>query len=364
MLKQHDLYILQKRDANIDNFSRNGNYYIILNNASLFITLQTGRNTSQGAKHSWPTDTMNIITDIDNHTATPCVATIGSFDGVHKGHLALLEELRAKARENALPMTVITFAKHPRTLINKEREPFLLSSNSEKTALLEEAGVDNLIQLNFDCSLAAMSAKEFMQTILAGKLNVKVLAVGYDHHFGRPVQGEGIADYVTYGKDLGIEVFQASQFVIDNEKVSSSAVRRALTAGNMKQVQNILGRAYSFNGTVVTGAGIGRKLGFPTANIELEESMKMLPADGVYEVAITMTGAHYKGVMNIGIKPTIAKNLKRTTEVHILDFNGDIYGENARIEILRRLRGEMSFENLDALKAQIEADITRVKTGK
>lgn len=308
-------------------------------------------------------DTMNIITDINRYTAIPCVATIGSFDGVHRGHMALLDELREKAREKALPMAVITFAKHPRTLFKKECEPFLLSSNSEKAALLEEARVDYLIQLNFDHSMAAMSAKEFMHTILTDKLNVKVLAVGYDHHFGCPQQGEGIDDYVRYGNDLGIEVFQASQFVIDGEPVSSSAVRRALTAGNIELAHKILGHTYCFNGTVVTGAGIGRKLGFPTANIELEECMKMLPADGVYEVAITMGEGHYKGVMNIGIKPTIGKNLKRTTEVHILDFNGDIYGENGEIEILRRLRGELNFKSFDALKTQIEADIARVKTG-
>lgn len=307
---------------------------------------------------------MKIITDINTPPATPCVATIGSFDGVHKGHVALLDELRIKADEKGLPVAVITFANHPRMLFKRDCEPFLLSSNSEKRVLLKKTGVDYLIQLDFNIAMAAMNAKEFMQRILADRLGVKVLAIGYDHHFGCPKQGEGIDDYIRYGKELGIEVFQASQFIIEGEKVSSSAVRRALSAGDVELAQKISGHRYCIKGTVVTGAAIGRRLGFPTANIELEESMKLLPKDGVYEVEITVKGTQHKGVMNIGVKPTIAKNLKRTIEVYIIDFSEDIYGENAEVKIVRRLRGELSFDNINALKTQIETDVKRVITGK
>ena len=307
------------------------------------------------------TNTMNIITDINNYKAIPCAATIGSFDGVHKGHKALLDELRAKAAEQGLPMAVITFARHPRQLFKKECEPFLLSSNEEKAALLEEYGVDSLIMLDFDQDMAAMNAREFMKEILAGKLAVKRLAVGYDHHFGCPKENEGIEDYIAYGRELGIEVFQASQFVIDGGKVCSSTVRHALAGGDIPLASKILGRDYTFGGTVVKGAGIGRQLGFPTANIEPDEPMKLLPQDGVYEVEITLDGTQHEGVMNIGVKPTIAKDLKRTIEVYILDFSGDIYGKRAEVRVARRLRGELSFDNINALKFQIEVDVARVR---
>ena len=304
---------------------------------------------------------MTIITDINNCTATPCVATIGSFDGVHLGHKALLDELREKAAEQNLPMAVITFASHPRLLFKKECTPFLLSSNSEKATLLEKAGVDYLIQLDFDHAMASMSAKEFMQEIIAKKLAVKTLAIGYDHHFGNPKNNDGIDDYISYGKELGIEVFQAAQFSIEEEKVCSSTARQALTDGNISHARKILGYDYTINGTVVSGAGIGRQIGFPTANIEPDEPMKLLPQYGVYEVEITLCGKTYEGVMNIGVKPTIAKGLERTIEVYILDFSGDIYGEKAEIKVTRRLREEINFDNINALKFQIEVDVARVR---
>ena len=304
---------------------------------------------------------MNTINNINEYKATPCVATIGSFDGVHLGHKALLDELRKKAAEQSLPVTVITFSRHPRQLFKKECEPFLLSADNEKTALLKECGVDTIVMLDFDQEMAAMSAKEFMEEILAKRLAVKILAIGHDHHFGRPQENEGVENYINYGKELGIEVFQASKFEIDNEKVCSSTVRKALAEGNIALACKILGHDYTISGTVVKGAGIGRQLGFPTANIKLDEPMKLLPQDGVYEVEITLKDKQYEGVMNIGVKPTIAKGLERTIEVYILDFSGDIYGERTTINVVRRLRGELNFDNINALKFQIEVDVARVR---
>lgn len=305
---------------------------------------------------------MKIITDIYNYEAQPCVATIGSFDGVHLGHRAMLAELRSKATECGLPVMVVTFDVHPRMLFAKGCEPFLLSTNSEKVELLDACGVDYCIMLDFDSAMAGMSAERFMREILCECLGVKMLCVGYDHHFGKPQPGEGLEQYMEYGKALGMEVFQASPFVIDGITVSSSKVRRALSAGDVALAVTLLGRDYSFAGTVVHGAGIGRGLGFPTANVLLDNDMKLLPADGVYGVRILCDGKKHRGIMNIGVKPTIGENLQRTVEVHIMDFAGDVYGNEVVVEPVCRVRGEMAFENVEALRHQISKDVEFVKS--
>lgn len=304
---------------------------------------------------------MKVITDIYKYEATPCAATIGSFDGMHPGHRSMLEELRAKADTMNLPTMVVTFARHPRQLFGTVHEPFLLSDNKEKIALLESLGVDYCMMLDFDSRMASMTAQQFMGEVLAQRLGVKLLCVGYDHSFGKPQEGVGFEQYIEYGKALGMEVFKASPFVACGEAVSSSKIRRALAAGDIALAHCLLGRNYSFSGEIVHGAGIGHSLGFPTANIQLHDSMKMLPADGVYDVRVQYNGKSHKGVMNIGVKPTIGKNLRRTIEVHIIDFSEDIYGTDITVSIERRLRGEMNFENTEALRKQINADVEMVK---
>lgn len=306
---------------------------------------------------------MEIIRDIDNVKQIPVAATIGSFDGVHKGHLAMIDELRSVAAQRGLPLCVITFAYHPRILFGGESEPFLLTANDEKIALLEQAGVERCVLLDFDSYMASMTADRFMKEVLKEKLGVQLLAVGYDHHFGCPQEGEGINEYISYGQALGIEVFQTGQFLIDGGKVSSSQVRRALAAGDVKAAATILGRPYSLEGVVGHGAALGRTIGFPTANITLSDDMKMLPKDGVYEVEITVSGGAYKGVMNIGVKPTLQGVNVRTAEVHILDFSADIYDEKVAVSFVRRLRDEQPFDSVDTLRLQIGVDVARVKRG-
>ena len=306
---------------------------------------------------------MEVITDIYNFTPVPCAATIGSFDGVHLGHRSMLEELRTMAAERGLPVMVVTFAKHPRVVFGAVNEPFLLSSNDEKTALLESLGVDYCVLLDFDAGMASLTAERFMGEVLAKQLGVELLCVGYDHRFGKPRAGEGFEQYAEYGKALGMELFKASPYMVGDLAVSSSKVRRALSAGDMVLANNLLGYDYSFAGTVVHGAGIGRSLGFPTANVLLHDKMKLLPADGVYGVEVLYMGGSYKGVMNIGVKPTIGENLVRTVEVYIIGFSGDIYGKEIVVSPKCRLRGEMSFESVDALRRQIEADVELVKRG-
>ena len=258
---------------------------------------------------------------------------------------------------------VITFARHPRLMFDGECEPFILTTNSEKLELLESVGADICVFLDFDSCMASMSARRFMEEVLVSRLGVQCLAVGYDHHFGKPCEGEGLPEYISYGKELGIEVFGAKPFEKNGRAISSSAVRRALEAGEAALAAELLGHCYSLCGRVVQGEGIGRSLGFPTANILVDEPLKMVPANGVYEVAVQVGERNCKGVMNIGVRPTVGENLMRTLEVHLLDFEGNLYGADIKVELLRRLRGEHVFDNFEALRFQIEVDVARVRRG-
>ena len=306
---------------------------------------------------------MEIVTSLQNYNPVPCAATIGSFDGVHLGHSAMLGELRSRAAVQGLPVMVITFRRHPRLLFNSDSAPFLLCEGSAKETMLSLTGVDILVQLDFDAAMASLSASGFMKEILSTALGVKMLAVGYDHHFGKPCEGEGLENYQAYGREVGMEVFGTSPFVLDGVNVSSSVVRRLLEQGDVISAAKFLGRNYSLCGIVVHCAGIGRTIGFPTANIELGEPMQMLPLNGVYEVAVTALGETYKGVMNIGVKPTVSDAGIRTIEVFIIGFSGDIYGQRVCVELVRRLRDERTFSSLSALRLQIETDVARVKLG-
>lgn len=304
---------------------------------------------------------MEIIYDLNNICHEPTAATIGSFDGVHRGHVAMIEETRRKASAMGLPVTLVTFATHPRMMFDDEPQPFLLSSPSVRMERLAATGVERCVVLDFSRELASMTAREFMHKILAERLNVKMLVLGYDHRFGHPVEGEGPEAYGDYGRECGIEVVRAARYNEAGFKVSSSQVRRALAAGDVETAAMLLGYRYSISGTVVHGAALGRELGFPTANIELDEPMQLLPLNGVYEVTTTIAGKQYKGVINIGVKPTVTGCGKRTVELFIIDFTGDIYGGNVSVEFVRRLREERRFASLDELKAQIVKDVAEVQ---
>lgn len=302
---------------------------------------------------------MEIITDIEVVTGLNTVATIGSFDGVHKGHVAMINEARSIAQQRALSFTVITFAQHPRLLFKKVDKPFLLTSFDEKMTLLSNCGVERCILLPFDKAMATLSAREFMEQVLCKKLGVKVLAVGYDHRFGCPKHNESFLDYVRYGKEVGIDVVRMHPYSPNGENISSSAVRRMLDVGDVISANRFLGRNYSVCGNVVHGVAIGRSIGFPTANIALCEPMQMLPLDGVYECAVEINGERYLGVMNIGHKPTLGAD-ERTVEVFIINFSGDIYDCNVRVQFVRRLREEIRFASLEELRRQIEKDVSDV----
>lgn len=256
----------------------------------------------------------------------PCVATIGFFDGVHRGHRFLIERLKEDAKAAGLESTVITFERHPRQVLSSDYQPKLLTTFEEKRLLLSRTGVDNCAVLQFDRQMAQMTAREFMERVLAGLLNVKRLYIGYDHRFGHNRE-EGFEDYVRYGRELGIEVLQNTAFDLEGVNVSSSVIRSFLQEGEVEMAARCLGYPYFVSGKVMPGVQEGRKLGFPTANIEVTAE-KLIPASGVYAVTARLEGsATLKlAMMNIGTRPTFGEN-EQTLEVHILDFEDNIYGK-------------------------------------
>ncbi len=303
---------------------------------------------------------MEIIYDIKDIEKVPTAATIGSFDGVHRGHVAMIEETKQRAAAQGLPVTLVTFARHPRLLFDADREPFLLSSATTRMQRLAATGVERCVVLDFSRELAAMSAREFMGEVLAKHLDVKLLVLGYDHRFGRPEPGVDSDAYICYGRELGMEVVSAARYDEAGLKVSSSQVRRALAMGDVSTAAMLLGYRYSASGRVVHGAALGREIGFPTANIELDEPMQLLPLNGVYEVVASIADCEYRGVLNIGVKPTVSECGKRTVELFLLDFSGDLYGCFVEVSFVRRLREERRFASLDELKAQIAKDVASI----
>lgn len=285
-----------------------------------------------------------------------CAATVGFFDGVHAGHRFLLDELKSVAHKNHVNSVVITFDVHPRKVLNADFQPKLLTTLSEKTEQLAYTDVDACVVLNFNKDFAHLTAYEFIKYILAERLKVKVLLVGHDHRFGFN-RAQGFDDYVKIGEDLGIKVIKAERFTNENhEQISSSEVRHALEAGNIDQANKILTHPYVLSGNVVEGSQIGRKIGFPTANIQPEDKDKIIPAQGVYAARVHFEGKTYRAMLNIGKRPTVSNAEEVKIEAHILDFEQNIYNKTVKIEFLNRIRDEIKFNNLDELKTQLQKD--------
>lgn len=297
---------------------------------------------------------MKTITPGTLHSLPPCAATIGFFDGVHRGHRFLLEQVKEEAAGKGLCPSVITFPTHPRQVLQPDFHPQLLSTPEEKLHLLEEAGIANCILLPFTAELSRLSAKEFM-LLLRTEYNVRTLVIGYDHRFGHN-RLESFEDYVRYGQELDIDIVQARAYTQENAKVSSSAIRELLSQGEVHTASRLLGYPYPLEGTVTDGYRVGRKIGFPTANLRVDHPFKLVPAEGVYAVKVEVEGQQHLGMLNIGHRPTLNNGADRSIEVHILDFAGDIYRQNIRIEFLRFLRPETKFASIEELISQIEKD--------
>lgn len=287
---------------------------------------------------------------------TGSVATIGFFDGVHRGHQFVIGCVAAEARRRGLRSVVVTFDRHPREVVAGSTAPELLTSLADKQRLIVEAGADDCEVLHFDKELAGLSAREFMSEVLRRRLGVEVLLLGYDNRFGRrDGNDEGFEDYVEFGCKLGIEVMRLEQY----ERISSSAIRKAIASGNVTVANGLLGRRYSITGTVVHGFAEGHKLGFPTANLSTESIPQLIPGRGVYLVRVTglqdSTLSGQYGMMNIGMRPTFGGEAL-SVEVNILDYSGDLYGRELRVELVQRIREERRFSSHDALRCQLEQD--------
>lgn len=296
----------------------------------------------------------------------PCCATIGFFDGVHLGHRSLLAQLTETARKRGMASCVVTFSNHPRQTVQPHWQPQLLCTAREKAVLLRAAGVDRVEMLHFDAAMASLPAREFMLTVLRQRLGAAVLITGYDNRFGHRTAenaGEGFADYVSYGREMGIEVLASSPFDAGQWRVSSSLVRRMLAEGRVDEAAKCLGRPYSISGTVVEGHRIGHRIGFPTANLQPEEPLQTVPENGVYAVQAVVDdngSAPLRGVLNIGTRPTFGGH-RRTLETHLLDFSGDIYGHGLRLSFVARLREERFFPSADDLQRQLRDDIAQAE---
>ena len=320
------------------------------------------------------------------------IATIGSFDGVHRGHQCLLRQVRHIADERGLNAVAITFGTSPRRVLGMADAP-QLSTIEERTTLLRQMGMEGVEVLDFTPQMAAMTARDFMQQVLKEQLHVAVLVIGYDHRFGRG-RCEGFDDYVRYGREMGIEVVRGETCLESGEPVSSTRIRHLLSVGDVDNAARLLGYEYTLCGKVVSGYQEGRKMGFPTANICPLEANKLIPADGVYAVYVNVDdndnendndddnenddadenenddaqssklkahGSWLKGMLNIGYRPTLNNGQERSIEVHILDFEGDLYEKVITVRFAHRLREEQAFANTEELTEQLLQDERRVR---
>jgi len=284
----------------------------------------------------------------------PCAVTIGVFDGVHRGHQHLVALLLERARQQGLAAVAVTFNPHPRTVLRPGTAVTYLTSLEERVELLQSLGLDAVAVLAFTSELAQLSARDFV-SLLAQELEMKLLVVGSDFALGRNREGT-VGVLRQLGRDLGFAVEVGQLLTEEGEKVGSSSVRQALSAGDMEQVARLLGRPFSLSGPVVVGAHRGRSIGFPTANIGLGLD-RALPAFGVYVTRAYVRENSYASCTNIGVRPTFDAEPRPTVETYILDLDEDLYGQELRIDLLHRLRGELRFDSVDDLVAQIRRDI-------
>lgn len=298
---------------------------------------------------------MDVLYHLPSQPLENSVLTIGTFDGVHLGHRLLIDRMNALAASVGGGSVVFTFWPHPRLVLNKG-EVFLLNTLEERIELLERAGVGTLIVYPFTHEFSQMSYEDFVRGLLVERIGIRKLVVGHDHQFGRNREGD-FAKMQHLAAQYGFRLIQSDALALDGIEVSSTRIRHALLAGDVESASRQLGYGYRVSGRVVVGNRLGRRIGFPTANISIDNSYKLLPANGVYAVEVHLGAVRYAGMLNIGVRPTLdAANRIVSLEVHLLDFEGDLYGSNLTVVFRRWIREEQRFASLDLLVAQLHRD--------
>lgn len=282
------------------------------------------------------------------------IVTLGTFDGVHLGHNAILDTICNIAKQENLESVLLTFFPHPRLIISNDSEIKMLNTMAEKSILLEQKGVQNFIIHPFDKLFSELSPREFVEKVLIKQLNIQKIIIGYDHKFGKN-RAADFNDLIAFGREFDFEVEEIPAKQVDEVSVSSTKIRNSLLEGKISLANAYLGYSYMLSGNVVKGNKLGRTIGFPTANIQISENYKLIPKNGAYIVTAIVNNKTVFGMLNIGIKPTLGENLM-SIEVHLLDFSEDIYGQKMQVNVVERLRGEHKFESLEALKSQLEID--------
>ncbi|OBP42571.1 riboflavin biosynthesis protein RibF [Riemerella anatipestifer] len=297
---------------------------------------------------------MKVISSISEYKNTsPTALSIGMFDGVHLGHQSIIKNLKKISDEKNLSSGLLTFWPHPRTIFNPNENLKLLNTLTEKTSLIENLGVDFLFLQNFDEDFRNLSADDFVKKILVDKLNVKHLIIGYDHRFGKDKKG----DFNLLQKmatEFDFEVQQLDAIQLENQNISSTKIRNAITNGDFKSANDMLGYHYPLNGKVIHGKKIGRTIGYPTANISID-NIKLLPKKGAYIVEVWIDNLFYKGMLSVGTNPTVS-GTELSVEVYILDFNKDIYNQDITIKFRDFLHEEIKFDGLEALIKKLDED--------
>ena len=314
------------------------------------INLQTLKNSTLKIFHS----INNFCTPTTNGKAKKTILTLGTFDGVHFGHKKILERVTQNTEDGKYESLVLTFFPHPRMVLQKDSDIKLLNTIDEKIDLLEKIGIQNLVIHPFDENFSKLTAKEFVKNILVEQFQIHKIIIGHDHRFGTN-RTANIDDLIAFGKQYNFEVEEISAQEIKEVSVSSTKIRNALIDGNMTLANEYLGYDYSLTGIITKGKQLGRTIGFPTANLKLQDDFKLIPKNGVYIVKSIINAKMIFGMMNIGFNPTVdGKN--QTIEVHYFNFNVDLYDQKITVLILERIRDEQKFESIVFLKAQLEKD--------
>lgn len=283
------------------------------------------------------------------------VVTTGTFDGVHEGHMELLNRIKQLASENNGETVVVSFDPHPRSVIHPHLELKLLHTIEEKIDRLEKAGIDHFVIIPFTKEFSRTTSYEFVRDILVNTLEAKLLVIGYDHQFGRNREGS-VTELEEYAVTYGFEIEQIEAQTFEDINISSTKIRKALSEGDFETANKFLGYDFTLTGTVVHGNKLGNSIGFPTANIQVDSPFKLIPAGGVYVVEVVVDGNVFGGMLNIGTKPTVNETELKSIEVNIFDFNQDIYGQKIQLNFKNRLRSEQKFGSVEELKNQLTKD--------